>query len=97
MTERALPPVSVVVPAYNESRGIAATDADIANFFNFPLHKLNMGKQSYESNEQQELNYIRTLAATVFLRNVGADSIRHNLFNGRLPFRIEAQLLLEAF
>ncbi len=37
--------------------GIAATDADIANFFNFPLHKLNMGKQSYESNEQQELDY----------------------------------------
>lgn len=40
--------------------GIAATDADIANYFNFPLHKLNMGKQSYESNEQQELNYIHT-------------------------------------
>ena len=40
--------------------GIAATDADIANFFNFPLHKLNMGKQSYESNEQQELNYIHS-------------------------------------
>lgn len=37
--------------------GIAATDADIANFFNFPLHKLNMGKQSYESNDQQELDY----------------------------------------
>jgi HK97 family phage portal protein len=37
--------------------GISATDADIANFFNFPLHKLNMGKQSYESNEQQDLNY----------------------------------------
>lgn len=40
--------------------GIAATDADIANFFSFPLHKLNMGKQSYESNEQQELSYIRS-------------------------------------
>lgn len=40
--------------------GIAATDADLANFFNFPLHKLNMGKQSYESNEQQELNYIHS-------------------------------------
>jgi HK97 family phage portal protein len=40
--------------------GIAATDADIANFFNFPLHKLNMGKQSYESNEQQELNYLKS-------------------------------------
>jgi HK97 family phage portal protein len=40
--------------------GIAATDADIANFFSFPLHKLNMGKQSYESNEQQELNYVKS-------------------------------------
>lgn len=40
--------------------GIAATDADIANFFNVPLHKLNMGKQSYESNEQQELNYVKS-------------------------------------
>jgi HK97 family phage portal protein len=40
--------------------GIAATDADIANFFGFPLHKLNMGKQSYESNDQQELNYIKS-------------------------------------
>jgi HK97 family phage portal protein len=39
--------------------GIAVTDADVANFFNFPLHKLNMGKQSYESNEQQELNYLK--------------------------------------
>ena len=41
--------------------GISATDADIANFFGFPLHKLNMGKQSYESNEQQELNYLKSL------------------------------------
>ncbi len=40
--------------------GIAATDADVANFFKFPLHKLNMGKQSYESNEQQELNYLKS-------------------------------------
>jgi HK97 family phage portal protein len=40
--------------------GINATDADIANFFNFPLHKPNMGKQSYESNDQQELNYIHS-------------------------------------
>lgn len=40
--------------------GIAATDANIANFFDFPLHKLNMGKQSYESNEQQELNYVKS-------------------------------------
>jgi HK97 family phage portal protein len=40
--------------------GVAVTDADIANFFDFPLHKLNMGKQSYESNEQQELAYVKS-------------------------------------
>ena len=39
--------------------GIAATDIDIANFFNIPAHKLNMGKQSYASNEQQELDYLK--------------------------------------
>ena len=36
---------------------VQATDVDVANYFKMPLHKLNMGKQSYESNEQQELNY----------------------------------------
>jgi HK97 family phage portal protein len=40
--------------------GINATDADIANFFDLPLHKLNMGKQSYESNDQQEMNYLKS-------------------------------------
>lgn len=39
---------------------IAATDAEIANFFGLPLYKLNMGKQSYESNEQQNIDYLRT-------------------------------------
>jgi HK97 family phage portal protein len=39
---------------------IEATDAEIANFFGMPLYKLNMGKQSYESNEQQNLDYLRT-------------------------------------
>jgi HK97 family phage portal protein len=39
---------------------VQATDVDIANFFKVPLHKLNMGKQSYESNEQQELNYLHS-------------------------------------
>lgn len=37
-----------------------ATDAEIANFFGLPLHKLNMGKQSYESNTQQQLDYLAT-------------------------------------
>jgi len=39
---------------------INATDAEIANFFGMPLYKLNMGKQSYQSNEQQNLDYLRT-------------------------------------
>ncbi len=39
---------------------IEATDAQIANFYGMPLYKLNLGKQSYESNEQQNLDYLRT-------------------------------------
>lgn len=37
-----------------------ATDRDIANFFKFPEYKLNMGKQSYESNEQQDIDYLKS-------------------------------------
>jgi len=39
---------------------IEATDGEIANYFGMPLYKLNMGKQSYQSNEQQNLDYLRT-------------------------------------
>ena len=39
---------------------IEATDAQIANFYGLPLYKLNQGKQSYESNEQQNMDYLRT-------------------------------------
>jgi len=39
---------------------VGATDAEIANYYGMPLYKLNMGKQSYESNEQQNLDYLRT-------------------------------------
>jgi HK97 family phage portal protein len=39
---------------------INATDLDIANFFNFPAYKLNSGKQSYQSNEQQDLDYLKS-------------------------------------
>ncbi len=35
-------------------------DTQIANFFGMPLYKLNMGKQSYNSNEQQNLDYLST-------------------------------------
>jgi HK97 family phage portal protein len=36
------------------------TDTEIANFFGLPLYKLNQGKQSYQSNEQQNLDYLNT-------------------------------------
>jgi HK97 family phage portal protein len=39
---------------------IQATDAELANFYGMPLHKINMGKQSYESNQAQQLDYINT-------------------------------------
>lgn len=37
-----------------------ATDGDIANFFKYPEYKLNMGKQSYESNSQHDLDYLKS-------------------------------------
>jgi HK97 family phage portal protein len=39
---------------------IDATDLDIANFFKYPAYKLNMGKESYQSNEQQDLDYLKS-------------------------------------
>jgi HK97 family phage portal protein len=39
---------------------IQATDLDIANFLGIPLQKLNQGKQAYNSNEQQDLDYLKT-------------------------------------
>jgi HK97 family phage portal protein len=39
-------------------QGIAATDVEICNFFGVPLNKVNMGKQSYSSNEQNNLDYL---------------------------------------
>jgi HK97 family phage portal protein len=35
-------------------------DLEIANFFGVPLYKLDRGKQSYASNEQQSLDYLAT-------------------------------------
>ncbi len=35
-------------------------DLAIANFFGMPAYKLNMGKQSYQSNEQNNLDYLST-------------------------------------
>jgi HK97 family phage portal protein len=39
---------------------VNATDQEIANFFGIPAYKLGMGKQSYESNEQQNLEYLKS-------------------------------------
>ncbi len=39
---------------------IEATDVEIANFFSFPLYKINQGKQSYEANDQQDEDYMRS-------------------------------------
>jgi len=41
-------------------QSIEATDREIANFFGMPLYKLNMGKEAYASNEQQNLDYLST-------------------------------------
>lgn len=38
---------------------INATDLEICNFFKLPAHKLNMGKESYNSNEQKNLEYLQ--------------------------------------
>ena len=35
-------------------------DIDLSNYFKYPAYKLNMGKQSYESNEQQDLDYLKS-------------------------------------
>lgn len=40
--------------------GMQLTDSEIANFFGIPLYKVNQGKQSYESNEQQDLDYLKS-------------------------------------
>lgn len=39
---------------------IQENDVEISNFFGVPLYKLNQGKQSYQSNEQQNLDYLNT-------------------------------------
>ena len=41
-------------------QGIEATDTEICNFFGLPMYKLNQGKQAYNSNEQQNIDYLNT-------------------------------------
>ena len=38
---------------------INASDIDIATFFGMPLHMLNRGKESYNSNEQKYIEYLQ--------------------------------------
>lgn len=44
------------------------TVADIARFFNMPLYKLQEGKQSYNSNEQQAIEYAGSLRPSIIQR-----------------------------
>ena len=41
---------------------------DIARYFNMPLYKLQSGKQSYQSNEQQRIEYVGSLQPDVLQR-----------------------------
>ncbi len=44
------------------------TVADIARYFNMPLYKLQDGKQSYNSNEQQSIEYAGSLRPSIIQR-----------------------------
>ena len=44
------------------------TVADVARFFGYPLYKLQAGKQSYNSNEQQNLDYVTSLTPRLLQR-----------------------------
>lgn len=44
------------------------TIADIARYFNMPLYKLQAGSQSYNSNEQQHIEYCDSLRPSVLQR-----------------------------
>lgn len=56
---------------------IQATDVDIANFFGVPLYKLNQGKQSYQSNEQQQLDYLQTTLNPYLVQREQVARVRH--------------------
>ncbi len=81
--------------------GIQATDQDIANFFGLPLYKLNQGKQSYQSNEQQNLDYLNTTldpylvqweqAAALSWLSTGEQGITYFRFNRDVILRTDAK------
>jgi len=47
---------------------IQENDVEIANFFGLPLYKLNQGKQSYQSNDQQDFDYLKTTLDTYLVQ-----------------------------
>ena len=47
---------------------IQENDTEIANYFGVPLYKLNIGKQSYQSNEQQNIDYLTTTMDTFLVQ-----------------------------
>lgn len=53
-------PISITPADAQFLETVGATDGEIANFYGMPLHKINMGKQSYESNTAQQLDYLGT-------------------------------------
>jgi HK97 family phage portal protein len=53
-------PINIQLKDAQFLESIQANNVDIANFFGMPLYKLNQGKESYESNEQQNLDYLTT-------------------------------------
>jgi HK97 family phage portal protein len=53
-------PISMKLTDAQFLESINATDIEIANFFKYPAYKLNIGKQSYESNDQQDLDYLKS-------------------------------------
>lgn len=53
-------PISMKLTDAEFLENMNATDLEIANFFKYPAYKLNMGKESYQSNEQQDLDYLKS-------------------------------------
>ena len=53
-------PINIQLKDAQFLESIDATDQDICNFFGIPEYKLNRGKQAYNSNEQQNIDYLGT-------------------------------------
>ncbi len=60
-------PISMKLTDAQFLESIMATDRDIANFLGIPEYKLNNGKQSYESNTQHDLDYLKSTLDPTYL------------------------------